>query len=232
MSRYGLVAALFALAAGARGDVRPGRLASCRGAAARELRGFSPASSPARTFGVSYEQPEGVTAAISRRYFRGSIELRYHVLLFSSVSALEGWDRRGRRSSPAWHGIPEAGCTRARIIGTYVTKADLAAARRSAPPTRSDPLAPYRRARQRALGYYAVGRAGHAVVVVYGFQHREMARRDPASAPCAISDEALRALVERVSASLLASVAAIHANRASRPAPVERTRTRAVAPRP
>jgi hypothetical protein len=124
---------------------------------------------------------ERLAAATYHRYFRGPWEFVYYVLRFDSAAELRRWDDGMRRSAPGWfspfRSQPKEGIWRRE----YPRMGGVAGER----PTSE-----------------AVFVANHAVIVSCHY-HREMVRRDPATAKNALTVADARRRVTGVTEELI-----------------------------
>lgn len=155
-------------------DIHPELLPGMRLDGSALLKGFARADARPHTFGVSIEEAPGATAAVSGRHFLGSSELRTHVLLFPTREALDEWDREEGRSNPSWGFQPHRG------------RDETDEVRGGVPGTGR-----------------AVRVVNRVLVIVYGFQHPEAKRRNPAAFKAALTDRQLGARVLAVTNELV-----------------------------
>jgi hypothetical protein len=127
MRRLCFITALsLTLACGVRADLHPEQLRSFEMKPSPLLRGFVVSKSGPNELGQSEENPPGASAFINRRFFGGSNEIRYTVILFPSKDAVKKWDMMAGRANPAWASITaKDGTVRAYSV-TYINKVAIA----------------------------------------------------------------------------------------------------------
>jgi hypothetical protein len=106
MRKLCFIAALsLTLACGVRADLHPEQLSSFEMKRSPLLRGFVASKSGPNDLAPTERTPPGASAFINRRFFGGSNEIRYTVILFRSRDAVKNWDKMSGMNNPAWASI-------------------------------------------------------------------------------------------------------------------------------
>jgi hypothetical protein len=102
MRKLCFIAALsLTLACGVRADIHPEQLSSFEMSQSPLLRGFVTSKSGPKDLAPTERNPPGASAFINRRFFGGSNEIRYTVMLFPGKEAVTKWDKMSGINNPA-----------------------------------------------------------------------------------------------------------------------------------
>lgn len=160
----------------------PGPMPEYRAAAIQVLHDFRVARRGVNDFGFTVEQSTGATAAEMARYFRGATEIRYWAMRFPDVRSRDGWLAvyvSGCNGVVVARAVDLQGrTTKYRLWTRYLS---------TTPPVRTvlvwrkmPERAPHRdKASGQADPAMELVVCGTTVFSVAGYQHQEMARRNP-----------------------------------------------------